>query len=195
MPTPTSRFGIGLLASTFVASVLLAGGPWAGVAHACSCAQAPLKDEIDRSDAVFSGEVRGIEEGVTPDGALSGTVGGTEATGKVSFAVQDSWKGVTTETVEVYGQGDGVNCYIVFEEGKSYIVYASRGEAAGGSAPLEDNECGATKPLADAERDLRVLGSPPSTLPDTGGPPLAGALVAAAFLACAGVLCRVAGGP
>lgn len=150
------------VSAAVVMVLVLAGGPYAGTAYACSCVSTPLKDEIKRSDAVFSGEVQSIDEGAT----LGGGVG--TATGKVSFAVRDSWKGVTAETVDVYGQGDGVNCFNVFEEDRTYLVYTSRtdGEA------LQNNACGATKPLADAEADLRVLGPPPATLPDTGGPPL-----------------------
>lgn len=158
-----------LLALALVANTVLAGGPWAGEARACSCISAPLKDEIKRSDAVFSGEVRGIVEGTIPgsgDGVTAVDEIGT-ATGRVSFAVRDSWKGVTAETVEIFGQGDGANCYNVFEEGESYVVYASRGE--GGTAPLRNNECGATKPLAYAEADLRLLGPPTDRLPQTGG--------------------------
>lgn len=184
------------LALALVVNLALAGGPGAGEAHACSCASAPLKSEIKRSDAVFSGEVRRIDENMTPGGDKSTMMGGVGiATGKVSFAVRDSWKGVTSETVDVYGQGDGVNCYNTFEAGEAYIVYASRGK--GTTASLKNNECGATKPLAYAEQDLRVLGSPLSTLPDTGGPPLppAGVLVVVVFLACAGVLSRGTGDP
>lgn len=159
--TAVSKTWPWLLVLALVGNLALAGGPAAGTSQACSCASMPLKDEIEGSDAVFSGEVQSIAEGATPDRTSESTAPGfVEATGKVSISVQDSWKGVTAEVVEIYGQGDGGNCYNIFEEGEAYIVYASREGVTGGPAPLENNACGATKLLADAEADLQALGSP-----------------------------------
>jgi len=144
-----------------------------GPAYACSCMNLPLENSIRNSDAVFSGEVRNID-----DEAIAGG-GGMSAPGRISFAVEDSWKGVTTETLDVYGQGDGANCYNLFEEGEAYPVYASRAKEA--DAPLKNIGCGETKPLAGAEADLRLLGAPAGELPETGGPatlPLGGILLA-----------------
>ena len=150
----------------------------AGPAYACSCVDAPLKNDIRRSDVVFSGEVRSIDEG-----------GGMAAPGRIAFAVEDSWKGVATGTVDVYGQGDGANCYNVFEEGEAYLVYASRAKEA--DAPLKNIGCGETKPLAGAEADLRLLGRPAGELPETGGPPpasLFGASMVASVLLLSGLI-------
>ena len=133
-----------------------------GPAYACSCMDVPLKNDIRDSDAVFSGEVRSIDEEATVGGGIMA------APGRISFAVEDSWKGVTTETVDVYGQGDGANCYNLFEEGEAYLVYASRAKEA--DAPLKNIGCGETKPLAGAGEDLRLLGPPAGELPETGGP-------------------------
>lgn len=133
----------------------------AGPAYACSCMDVPLKNDIRKADALFSGEVRSIDEKAT---AGSGVMA---APGRITFAVEDSWKGVTTETVDVYGQGDGVNCYNLFEEGETYLVYASRAKEA--DAPLKNIGCGETRPLAGAEPDLRLLGPPVGGLPETGG--------------------------
>ena len=188
MPALTKKFAAGLLSVTLLAGLFLAGGPYAGTAHACSCITTSLQDEIKRSDAVFSGTVRSIDEGDIPDGAGGSTAPGViEATGRVSFDVEDSWKGVAAETVDVYGQGDGANCFNLFEEGEAYVVYASRGGDAGGSASLENNACGGTKPLALAEKDLRVLGPSSEQLTDTGGfaTPIRLATAAAVSLAAA----------
>lgn len=133
-----------------------------GPAYACSCMDVPLKNDIRDSDAVFSGEVRSIDEEVTVG------VGVMAAPGRISFAVEDSWKGVTTETVDVYGQGDGADCYNLFEEDEAYLVYASRAKEA--DAPLKNIGCGETKPLAGAGDDLQLLGPPAGELPETGGP-------------------------
>lgn len=134
----------------------------AGPAHACSCMSLPLQDSVDSSDAVFSGEVQSIDE----DAASPG--GGMMAPGRITFAVQDSWKGVAAESVSVYGQGDGANCYNRFEQGEAYLVYASHAKKADDA--LKNNACGETKPLVTAEADLRLLGPPASELPETGGP-------------------------
>lgn len=148
-----------------------------GPAYACSCMGLPLKNDIRDADAVFSGEVRSIdEEAVAGSGIMA-------APGRITIAVQDSWKGITTETVDVYGQGDGANCYNLFEEGEAYLVYASRAKEA--DAPLKNVACGETKPLTAAKPDLRLLGPPADELPETGGPaplPVFGVLLAAGAL-------------
>jgi len=131
-------------------------------AYACSCMDAPLEDDIRDADVVFSGEVRSFDkESSVGSGPLA-------ATGRITFAVEDSWKDVTPQTVDVHGQGDGVNCYNTFEDGEAYLVYASRAKEA--DAPLKNVACGETKPLAAAEADLRLLGPSADGLPETGGP-------------------------
>ncbi len=130
-------------------------------AHACSCASQTLEKEIRTSDAVFSGEVVGVESDVLLPGP-------GPPLGKVTFDVRDSWKGVSGQSVVVYGQGPEVSCGIDFEQGKSYLVYAYRSKGNEGD-PLETSLCDATKPLAEAKGDLPVLGPPGATLPDTGG--------------------------
>jgi hypothetical protein len=152
----------------------------AGPVYACSCADVPLKNDIRDADAVFSGEVRSIDEEAFFGG------GPMAAPGRITFAVQDSWKEVKTETADVYGQGDGVNCYNLFEEGEAYLVYASRAKEA--DAPLKNVACGETKPLVSAEADLRMLGPPADGLPETGGLaplPIGGTLLAMGVLSFA----------
>ena len=116
---------------------------------------------------MFAGEVIGLGlDDPEPQDDIS--LGGVE------FGVKETWKGVSERSVVLYGQGEGYGtlvtntCDVVFDRGKSYLVYAySRGED--GSGHLETNVCTPTKPLAEAEKDLRALGSPTATLPDTGG--------------------------
>ena len=133
-----------------------------GPAYACSCMDVPLKNDIRDADVVFSGEVQGIDEEPTAGGGMMA------APGRITFAVRDSWKGAPAETLDVFGQGDGANCYNLFEEGEAYLVYASRAKEA--DAPLRNVACGETKPLAGAEPDLRLLGASADELPETGGP-------------------------
>jgi len=148
-----------LLACVLASNLALAADPGARSAHACSCAGgASLEEELESSDAVFAGAVTEIERedhapGVGPP------------LGRVTFDVNESWKGVTEGTASVYGQGDEVSCGLDFDPGERYLVYAYRT-----GDHLETSFCEATKPLAEAREDLRLLGSPSSTLPDTGGP-------------------------
>ena len=175
------------MAVALVANLLLVGGPGASDAHACTCAIFPLEKEIRRADAVFSGEVQGIDGGVPAPG-------GGSIRGKIAIDVRESWKGVSAESVDVYGQGDGVNCYNQFERGETYLVYAARAEKKGDEY-LKNIACGATKPLDDAGADLRLLGSPEGSLPDTGGygaSAFEGAAVSAAVFALLALAGKVA---
>jgi hypothetical protein len=170
------RIRAGLLAVALVVNLFVAIVFAAPSAHACSCAgiQTPAEG-LRASDAVFSGEVVGL--GAEDPQPRDGT-----PLGGVEFRVKESWKGVSDGAAIIYGQGEGYfgearegdmvvvnSCAVTFEQGESYLVYAyRRGENAGG--PLGTDICTATKPLADAEADLRVLGPPTTGLPDTGGP-------------------------
>jgi hypothetical protein len=154
-----TRVRLGVLIFALAVNLLLAGASNLRNAHACSCISLPLEKHLRSSDAVFSGEVVGIDENDLSPGA-------GPRLGKVTFDVSDVWKGVTEESVAVYGQGPEASCGLNFEEGGSYLVYAYRSNEDG---PLETNLCDATKQLAAAEQDLQMLGSPDDTLPDTGG--------------------------
>lgn len=128
-----------MLAGALVASLLLAGGPYAGAAHACTCAGVPtVERQLAESDAVFSGEMvrGGLEDPVPKDGTM---VGGIE------FRVDESWKGVSGGSAVVYGQDTiyygkldedkmyvGSSCAYPFEKGERYLVYASRTSTASG---------------------------------------------------------------
>ncbi len=189
MALPRRR--IWFLAVALVASSLLLGGPYAEPAYACSCAGGESTEEaLRRSDAVFSGEAirGGIEDPLPEDGTM---VGGIE------FRVDEAWKGVSGESAVVYGQAavyygkleEGKtytesSCAYPFEEGESYLVYASRYEDG-----FWVEGCGRTTPLAGAGEDLRALGSPTDRLTDTGGPPLP-AVAVVALLAAAALVAR-----
>jgi hypothetical protein len=154
-----TRMRLGFLIFALAVNLLLAGTSNLRNAHACSCASVPLEEHLRTSDAVFSGEVVGIDQNDLSSGA------GPQL-GKVTFDVSDVWKGVSEEPVAVYGKGPEATCGIDFEEDESYLVYAHRSNE---DDPLETYLCDATKPLAAAERDLRLLGPPDTTLPGTGG--------------------------
>lgn len=163
-----------MFAVTLVATLLIAGGPYAGTAYACSCAgTSSVGEEFRASDAVFSGEMirGGLEDPSPNDGAMYGGV---------AFRVDESWKGVSGESAVVYGQ-DAVyygkleegkmymasSCAFPFEKGEGYLVYANRYEDGFRVEP-----CSGTELLADAGEDLAALGPPAEQLTGTGGPPL-----------------------
>ena len=73
----------------------------------------------------------------------------------VGFRVSTVWKGDVARNVEVVTQPTGGACGYPFEEGVSYIVYAS-GSAAGDD--LSAGICSRTGPLAQAGEDLSALG-------------------------------------
>ena len=194
MSASKRRVGAGLLALSLVAGLLLAGGPYARTAYACSCAgTSSVEEELRSSDAVFAGEMvrGGLEDPRPEDGAMFGGI---------EFRVDESWKGVSGDSAVVYGQDTAYygkleegkmytasSCAFPFEEGENYLVYAYRYEDG-----FRVDGCGGTAPLSDAEKDLRVLGTPVDRLTGTGGPslPLAGGLVGAAGLISAGLLFR-----
>lgn len=143
-------------------NLALAGVLNVHAAHACTCINIPGAEEgLRTSDAVFAGEATDIEADYLAPG-------NGPPLGRVVFDVTESWKGVPEEPVVAYGQGPGASCGLDFDEGKSYLVYAYR-TGDGPDDHLETNLCTATKPLSEARDDLRVLGSPPDALPDTGG--------------------------
>jgi hypothetical protein len=175
-----TRIRLAFLMLALAANLVLLGGVSVRSAHACSCAGgASLEKQIRMSDAVFSGEVENIE----PDERAPGS--GPPSLGRVTFDAKEVWKGGTEEPIEVYGYGDEVTCGIEFERGESYLVYAYRSNGNEDNL-LETDFCGPTKPLENADGDLRVLGSQDVPIPDTGGyvlSPVAGAAAIAAVIA------------
>src|SRR5215208_4044324 len=128
-------------------------------ASACSCVLSPgAERELDRSSAVFSGEVVDFEN--TPnttmmEGTTFKIIGGNAATATVSLRVSEVWKGSMHETVQLATvPNDGVSCGYPFEEGQKYLVYADEGKRG-----LTVGGCSATRPLSKAGADLAVLGN------------------------------------
>ena len=173
MTLPQRR--VWFLFAALVANFSLAGGPQAGEAYACSCAETrDVGETFERSDAVFSGKVVKIDE-EPPD-----EVGPFPFLGPVTFEVEEAWKGASESDVVVYGQGPAVSCGINFEKGGTYLVYAHRTDGR-----LATDYCGRTKPLSFAGTDVSELNASRGSLPDNGGPgasPLEAAMAAAAVL-------------
>jgi len=123
---------------TFAATLALAAFKPAAAA-ACSCMQQTQEDAAQNASAIFEGRVTRIED---PSGQP-----------KVHFQVVRSFKGPSQESLTASTANSSAACGYGFEEGKSYLVYASQeGEA------LVVSLCSRTAPLESATEDLNKLG-------------------------------------
>lgn len=130
------------------ASGLLALTGWSQQAFACSCAPpGSPSEELERSTAVFSGRVVGME---VPSGRIVSSADPVA----VTFEVYTVWEGPRSDRVTVTTARWSLSCGYPFEAGKEYLVYA-RGEAD----DLQVSLCSHTKPLGLAAGDLDALGN------------------------------------
>jgi hypothetical protein len=70
---------------------------------------------------------------------------------KVTFRVEESFEGINTSTVDVYGSG--TTCDYHFTVGSRYLVYGWTGE------DQRLRTANRTRPLSDADADLKFLRS------------------------------------
>jgi hypothetical protein len=132
-------------------------------AHACSCGGGSFREAAmgANSSAVFSGEVIDIEKGLQVS--------------SVTFRVSKVWKGNQRETWTVSTPRYGMSCGYTFKEGQEYLIYAYWGPAGSPPRPtLKTDICTQTKPLSEADANLRLLGDgqrlgDDESLPDTSG--------------------------
>ena len=109
-------------------------------AYACSgmgfmgTPQEHVKQELEESRAVFSGEVQDI------------TKWNHEGSQTVTLRTIDVWKGPHRDTLEVT---QGNLCPYTFEEGQEYLVYADQG--------LSVNLFSGTTLLSDASEEVQAL--------------------------------------
>lgn len=123
-----------------------------GVTYACSCVVPDGPQALlERSAAVFSGEVVSIKE-------KQGVVTSTGDPVQVTFKVANRWKGVEGDEVTVTTAMSSASCGFEFTEGSSYLVYAG-----GAEGKLQVSLCSRTVKLASAGEDLEALG--PGTSP------------------------------
>lgn len=202
MTLPKSRPYLLILA--LLINLVLAAGPYAGGAHACSCAGGgSTEKEFRQSTAVFSGEV--VEVGELPTSPQGPMDPGMPFLAPVTFDVNAAWKGVAGDSVVVHGQGPGASCGLDFEPGETYLVFAG-GTGRSGEGPLQTGLCSETRPASE-ETARNMFGPPTASLPETGGVPSEGpgdgagqtrvAAMAALVLLAAGALIagRVVIGP
>lgn len=125
-----------------------------GVGFACTCTldipllRKPEDQQIriarKKAKAVFLGRVVGID------------VDEQTKTYRARIRVERSWKNVREKEVIVSGTTTCCSCEYVFHVGESYLVYASQHNRA--KDEYGTSNCTRSRPLAEAENDLRVLG-------------------------------------
>jgi hypothetical protein len=120
--------------------------------QACSCARPPLPCEAyGRASAVFLGLVVDSvqQKSVDRDGVTT-----VYDVGTIRFAVQESFKGITTREVEIHSGTGGGDCGYWFLRGQVYLVYAYKDSEDG---KLWTNICTRTSLRPDAGDDLKFL--------------------------------------
>jgi hypothetical protein len=116
---------------------------------ACSCVK-PLgvKEELTRSDLVFSGKVLSIKNEKGSNGIIKKVV---------LFKVNQTWKGSKVAKIKITtGQGEG-DCGFPFQKNHDYLVYANKSDMYG-KKELISVICSRTNDLASAKEDLAKLG-------------------------------------
>lgn len=129
-----------------VLSLFLIGSFPSGTS-ACSCAELPTPaEELERSDAVFSGKVLEIKEEKLKGYLIK----------KVLFEVKNTWKGVDeSQVIITTGQGGG-DCGFRFIEGQEYLVYANESDMYEAKS-LTTVICDRTNRLNALQSDLEFL--------------------------------------
>ncbi|BDH62463.1 hypothetical protein MTP04_25930 [Lysinibacillus sp. PLM2] len=117
--------------------------------YACSCAAPGTPtEELNRSTAVFSGEVIKIVD-PNKDADIQSSADLLE----VQLKVKETWKGVDETVVTLYTARESASCGFNFTLNEEYLVYANKSEDA-----LQVNICSRTAPLMTATSDLEELG-------------------------------------
>ena len=135
-------------------------------AHACSCMIIEQPQAFEQSVSIFEGHVTSVEAPADPHGA--GEV-------RVVLDVVRTWKGADAEQIEVVTASNSAACGYNFEQGKSYLVYTSAGEADG---PELVSLCSRTAPMdqPSAAEDVAAMGEgvTPASPVDPGQPTTGG---------------------
>jgi hypothetical protein len=130
------------------ALIMAAGVGFHAKAYACSCQIAPREKDFEASAAVFEGQVTAI----TSNKEASGRPG---EIARVRLNVIQSWKGLQTEQVTVLTPASASECGYSFQMGKSYLIYA----AATKGEEFAVSSCSRTRDIADAQDDIRAMGT------------------------------------
>lgn len=132
-----------------IAALMAGSFVWQSNASACSCIEPPgIEEELERSDAVFSGKAIEVDEKPSLFSA---------STRSIVFQVAQVWKGPAQSQIKVKtGQGGG-DCGFEFNVGQEYLVYAVKSDMYGANG-LTTIICDRTAVLSQAQGDFAVLG-------------------------------------
>ena len=137
------------------------------VALGCSCAKAALPCiAFANSDVIFLGTVVGMGKGQRQLHSGERTL--DISTVKISFQVEEKFKGIDVDHIDVQTGLGGGDCGFPFHMGRTYLVYADQDVESGA---LETSFCSRTAPLVPfplmdsigvtfAYNDLAYLRSP-----------------------------------
>jgi hypothetical protein len=111
----------GIIAPIFFVGILSLFSP---TGYSCVCLVPDVSRAVERADAVFVGEVVDIVEPSTSD--LMAPL--LERSFIIKFKVQKSWKGVTSDEVDVLSGQSKYNCFAFppVNKGEKYLVYAEK---------------------------------------------------------------------
>jgi len=116
--------------------------------YACDCVKPPsVEDELERSQAVFSGKVLEVNE--MNKGYMKK---------RVLLEVTETWKGISESQVIITTGSGGGDCGYEFQVGEEYLVYAHPSSMYGEQEELVSIICDRTTELSTAQEDLAVLG-------------------------------------
>lgn len=117
-------------------------------AEACSCMMpGPPCQEFSEASAVFVGTVTGIKTAPRDEAEQR------DAARRVTFAVKEAFSGVKGKQASVWTGFGGGDCGYSFDEGASYLVYAS----ARPDGRLYTGICTRTRPASAAASDVAFL--------------------------------------
>ena len=136
-----------------------------GQVYACKCAEpGSPTEELEKFDAVFSGEVFSIDHSYNPD-AKSVT---PEDRSTIGMNVSIVWKGTVHVVMYITTPPTGGSCGFTFVEGEEYVVYAS--DSHYGDDSYTASICSRTALLAEAQVDIDALGEGQAPQAGTRGP-------------------------
>ena len=112
-------------------------------------------EALQGARAVFVGKVLSIIDPGMPTDGLSFKVVNLVRPVRVRFAIERVYRGVKVREVEVMTRTGGLEWGYEFSVGKRYLVYAQESETT--EKGLVIGGCGRTRPVAEAEEDVRFL--------------------------------------
>ena len=138
---------------------------------ACDCVKGSFEENVGVADQIFSGKVIALvnplqekcmsfpkcreDQHVDPNTCQCASgpqiITSSDLMG-VRFEVSQTWKGEQTNELTVYTESSGASCGYEFEQGKEYLVFASKGEGK-----LRTGLCSETQLLSEAQEDINSL--------------------------------------